>query len=540
MVFTGKRGRKLGCKDNKQNKHVLIDDEDEAAAGIEGNRALGDDRPPMFRLLRFYGVASAAAFVVISVVLVVADRLHEFDKLIDAVERQNVGVAHSFANVVWPKFSGYATSIGNFKGDALRARRETSELHDAVLQLTGGLPVLRIKVYDRSGMTIYSSEKEQIGMLDTGHFSYVADAADGVTRSEYFHSQNFSSLVGHLRHRDIVESYLPIWTNDGKVEGVVEIYTDITQDLLMLDNRTVETAVFAATIFTTLYAILFLIVARANAIVKRQYVYLLQSRKDLDQQNAALIDEIARRETLTRNLKISELRHRSVSDRLIAVQEEERRRVARELHDGIGQGLADISGRVQRALGFLVARRPGEVRKCLETAANAVKSNMEEVRRISMGLRPSILDDLGIVSTLSWACRTFHESHPEIEISQKIDVAEQELSESVKTVIYRCLQEGLNNIARHSSARRVRVSLDKHGDRVRFTISDNGRGIPPFRADPSHEVRPMLGTCSLRERALHSGGTFQLKSIVGRGTTIRLSWPRQRLRTGPTDPAVLG
>jgi len=524
MVSTGEWGRIFRPGQEVTNNNDPASDNKEIKEGIEPYGGPQDGRPPMFRLLQFYGVASAAAFIVISVLLVVVDRLHEFDKLIDAVERQNVGVAHSFANIVWPKFSVYAMTVGDFRGDVLRARRETKDLQDAVLQLTGGLPVLRIKVYDPNGRTIYSSEKEQIGTVYANHLSFVTAAAAGATRSEYFHSNVFKSLAGPLQHRDIVESYLPIWGYNGIIEGVLEIYTDITQDLLLLDRRTVEMAVATAAIFTILYVILFLIVMRANSVVGRQYACLLDSRRNLDQQNATLIEEISKRETLAWNLRASELRFRSLSDRLITVQEEERKRVARELHDGIGQGLAEIKGRMERAMLLLPRRKPSDVRNCLESAATAVKSNMEEVRRISMGLRPSILDDLGIVSTLSWACRSFRESYPEVEIVQNIRVAEQELSDSVKTVIYRALQEGLNNIVRHSGANRVRVSLDKHGSRLRFTISDNGRGIPRYRMEP-HQIRPTLGIYSLRERALHSGGTFQLRSIMGTGTTIRLTWP---------------
>lgn len=526
MVAGGTKAKRPGRQKEESNSGDPACSDNEATEPSYRVDASGDDRRPMFRLLRFYGIASAAAFILISVLLVVYDRFHEFDKLIDAVERQNLGVAHSFANIIWPRFSGYALTAGDSNGDVLRAKQETRDLQEALLQLTGGLPVLRLKVYDRSGKTIYSSDPTQIGTLYKTHLAFLINAADGVPRSQYIHSHEFMTINGPVQHRDIVESYLPIWGADEEIDGILEIYTDITQDLLRLDHRTVEMAVEAAVIFATLYVILFVIVARANTVVGRQYACLMQSRRDLDRQNATLIDEIARRETLARNLQASEVRLRSLSERLINLQEDERKRVAQELHDGIGQGLADIKARVERAKVFLLTRKPNEVKDCLETATNAVTSNIEEVRRVSMGLRPSILDDLGIVSTLSWACRSFRENHPEIEIVRNIRLSEQELPDPIKIVIYRTLQEGLTNIVRHSGASRVRISLDKRGDRIRFTISDNGRGIPPFRAEPSNQVRPTLGLYSLRERAIYSGGTFRLKSIMGVGTSIRLAWPR--------------
>jgi signal transduction histidine kinase len=522
LVWAGRSGR--GTK--KANNGQLADANSKIK--YEGSQPIGspeDDRAPMFRLLRFYAVASAAAFILVSVLLIVSDRLHEFDKLVEAVERQNVGVAHSFANVIWPRFSSYAVTASKSDGENLRSRHETQELNDAVLQLTGGLPVLRIKVYDRQGRTLYSSHRAQIGTLYREHSTFLAAASDGSPRSQYIHRHEFMTAAGPVQHRDIVESYLPIWGTDDKIDGILEIYGDITQDLRLLDHRTVELAITVVSVFTALYLILFVIVRRANTIVGQQYACVLRSRIDLDRQNTVLSEEIAEREKLTRNLHRSEQKFRRLSDRLIVAQEEERTRISRELHDGIGQGLTDIKTRVERAMDYLLTRSRKDARDYLESVAGAVKSNMEEVRRISMGLRPSILDDLGILATLSWACRSFCENHPEIEVTQLCGVAEQEVSEIAKTVIYRTLQEGLNNIVRHSGATRVRIRLDKRNGRIRFTISDNGKGMAQRLADAPDPHRPTLGICSLRERAQNSGGIFRLRSIMGKGTTIRVTWP---------------
>lgn len=530
------RGRDFNKNNNAAKEKVTVNQ------GAEISDEGSDGRAPMFRLLRFYAIASAVAFATIAVLLVVVDRFHEFEKLIEAVERQNVGVARSFANIVWPRYSGYAVSLSEPHGDSPHAHGEAEELNAAVRELTGGLPVLRVKIYDRQGRTIYSSQMTQIGNMYSEHGAYLAAAGHGEPQSEYVHKHEFNALAGPMVHRDIVESYMPIWGADGGVEGVIEIYTDITQDLLLLDHRTVETALEVGTVFSFLYLLLFLIVRQGDRIVARQYACLMQSRTDLNRQNQALAGEMSAREELSRSLQKSERRYRKLSDRLMVAQEEERTRISRELHDGLGQGLAEIRARVERAADYLLTRGRDETREYLLSVGDTVKTNIEEVRRISMGLRPSLLDDLGIMATISWACRSFSETHPHLEIEQRLGRVERDLSEQAKTVVYRTLQEGLNNVVRHSRASRVRVRLERHAGAICFTISDNGTGIAAGRNGETWEERPRLGLCGLAERAQLTGGSFKLRSVPGVGTTIRLSWPvqaQERPRRGVSARAVL-
>lgn len=483
-----------------------------------------DDRASMFGLLRFFSIASALAFFAVGAALVVFERHHEFRKLVEAVERQDVGLARSFTNVIWPQYSDYAESVPNAMVSFLRARKETSDIHKAVLRLTAGLPVLRVKIYRRDGITLYSSESSQVGKLKINHLAHLASARGGIPQSMLEHRHTFSSVAGLLVHRDIVESYLPIWGPDGVIEGVLEIYTDVSQDLAQIELRILKTGMVVSVVFLTLYAILFLIVKRADHVVRRQYGSLLRSRESINEKNDALRREISERERLAKNVKNSERRLRKLSDRLLYVQEEERTRISRELHDGIGQGLTDIKLRVERAV-ELCGNRQGGVGEILGTIVPAVQNNMDEVRRISTGLRPSILDDLGILATLSWSCREFRTNHPEIEVVQDKRVREQDVPDAIKTTIYRTLQEGLNNVVKHSNANRVCVCLLRKGKRIHFTVADNGRSIAVCRATQIDSDRPRLGLVGLQERAAMSGGSFSIRSGKSCGTKLCVTWP---------------
>ncbi len=143
---------------------------------------------------------------------------------------------------------------------------------------------------------------------------------------------------------------------------------------------------------------------------------------------------------------------------------------------------------------------------------------MKEARRIMNNLHPSILDELGLIAAMSWSCGEYQKSYPHIKVETNIEVLEQEFSESVKVVIFRVLQEALNNFSRHGKEDRVELSLSKSDGALAFQIRDNGQGFDVETAQKG------LGLESMRERVEISGGEFQIESVIGQGTTIRATW----------------
>jgi len=148
-----------------------------------------------------------------------------------------------------------------------------------------------------------------------------------------------------------------------------------------------------------------------------------------------------------------------------------------------------------------------------------IQNAIEESRRISMDLWPSILDDLGILSAIGWFCRQFGIAYSGIAIERQLDIKEHEIPTSLKVVIYRVLQESLNNVAKHSRADRVYISLWKQEGTIELTIEDNGIG---FDLETS---RKGLGLVSMKERVEFSGGRLVIESDLHLGTTIRATWP---------------
>lgn len=223
----------------------------------------------------------------------------------------------------------------------------------------------------------------------------------------------------------------------------------------------------------------------------------------------------------------SEARLRMLSAQLLTAQENERKRVSRELHDGIGQSLTALRFKLEAAFPqrHSYEREPGH--EGLASLLFAIRGLIEEVHRISMDLRPSMLDDLGILATITWLLREFQTACSNIDIEKTIRLEEREVPEPLKTVIFRVLQEAFNNIAKHSRAQHVQIYLGRTDGGIELIVLDDGVGFDMNDALHPGEARRGLGIASIRERIELSGGSFHLRSARGDGTTIRALWPEK-------------
>jgi signal transduction histidine kinase len=232
------------------------------------------------------------------------------------------------------------------------------------------------------------------------------------------------------------------------------------------------------------------------------------------------------RKRMEKALAQSEEQLRLLSRRLLSAQEQERKRVARELHDGIGQSVTAIKFQVENVMRKTAMSVPPENLTPLNSLVTMIQEVVEEVGRISMDLRPSILDDLGILATITWLCKEFHRTRPDIRVEQALDIEEDWVPEDQKIVIFRLLQDALNNVAKHSRADLVRIGLCKQDARIVLTIQDNGAGFDWKSLYSADGVRRGLGLAGMKERTQLSGGILSVESQQGAGTSITASWPR--------------
>jgi PAS domain S-box-containing protein len=236
------------------------------------------------------------------------------------------------------------------------------------------------------------------------------------------------------------------------------------------------------------------------------------------------VHDITERKKAEAELRASQEELRRLSAQLLEAQERERKRVARELHDGLGQTLSAMKFRIENAIGELDPEQHAESADALKNLVSTAQRAIEEVRIISKNLWPSILDDLGLLPTISWFCREFVEMHPHVYIEREIAVEEDGVPDALKITIYRILQEAMNNVARHSRASELSLSLKEEDGRLHLTIRDNGVGFDTDSTIPPEGLDRGLGLASMKERAELSNGMFSIRSRPGSGTTILASW----------------
>jgi len=299
---------------------------------------------------------------------------------------------------------------------------------------------------------------------------------------EPVHFENFSASLGRWYE---VFAYRPV------VNQFAVLFTDITE------RKRAEEALRKA----------------HNDLEKRVH----ERTSELSTAVQSLQAEVVQRKRLEATLRESENQVRFFASQCLTAQESERKRIAGELHDSISASLAATKFAIERASEEM-KRGHGDPESLKNLAAN-LTGIITEVRRIMADLRPSILDDMGILAALNWFCREYRKSYSHIAVEKQIGIEEHEVPDSLKTPVFRISQEAMSNISKHSQASLIKLSLKKEDGRMLLTIEDNGQGFDP------ETVRKGLGLSSIRERAELSGGACSIESVKGAGTTVCCSWP---------------
>ena len=205
-----------------------------------------------------------------------------------------------------------------------------------------------------------------------------------------------------------------------------------------------------------------------------------------------------------------------LSARLLSAQEQERLSISRELHDEVGQSLGALLVDVGR-LSTILPADAGPVQEVIRKIRLSAETSVSSIRNIALLLRPSMLDDLGLVAAIEWQAR---EVSRRSDVEVEVDAAEisPELKEEIKICIYRLTQEALNNVARHSGARHAWVVLEKDQRHIGLTVRDDGKGFDPERSRG-------LGLLGMKERLRLLHGFLTIQSSPGAGTTVAANIP---------------
>jgi signal transduction histidine kinase len=210
--------------------------------------------------------------------------------------------------------------------------------------------------------------------------------------------------------------------------------------------------------------------------------------------------------------------------RILIMEEREAGRIARQLHHDLRQVLSGVVSDLENSVRQLQGEEIKTGLESLRALIPKVQDSIEELLRLGAHIFPPTLEDIGVLATISWFCREFQKTYSGIRIEKRIDVQENEIPFFLKVMIYKTLRDALADIATHSKADLVRLSLQKKNERIKLTIQDNGKGFDVGEVLKKETQWQTLGLLSLRERVKLSGGAFRIKSVKGKGTTILTSW----------------
>ena len=318
----------------------------------------------------------------------------------------------------------------------------------------------------------------------------------GLPQTFYFHFYPFSNQIAALGRFDIKE-----------MEVMRKKLISMNNDLNNLTRQLHKTNVKLA-------------IAREE-LEKR----VLEKTAELSTSNIKLIEENRERRQAEKSLQKSREELLRLSARLLDAQEDERKRIATDLHDGLTQTLSAVDVWVVEASAEIRENNTTEAQQSLETARKLARQAIDEVQRIFKHLRPAMLDNLGLLDTIRWSCKEFEKIHPDINVRIDLDVREIDVPGTLKIMIFRVMQEAMNNIAKHSHATRIKLALTLGNNLLTFTIEDNGRGFDLKKVIQDKSRLRGLGLESMKDRTKLSGGTLALTSRPGTGTTIQARWP---------------
>ncbi|HRQ65468.1 MAG TPA: sensor histidine kinase [Xanthomonadaceae bacterium] len=230
----------------------------------------------------------------------------------------------------------------------------------------------------------------------------------------------------------------------------------------------------------------------------------------------------SQQQRLLEGLADSQRQFKHLARSVFRVQEDERRRLARELHDGLGQSMTALKHRLSA-----IAEQAGpaaEIGDALRAALTLCAGILEETRELSRLLRPQILDDLGLAPALRWLARSIGEAGgPAVTVH--VDLEGLELDADLSTLLFRAAQEALANVLKHAEARQVRLDLWRESGHLVLSIRDDGRGFDPAQARAAARGGAGTGLGSLHDRVRVYDGSMHINSMPGQGCEIRLQIP---------------
>jgi signal transduction histidine kinase len=445
----------------------------------------------MFRIIRYFSIASFVCIVAAAVALTAYFRHITIRELVEFGESGNVALTEAALQAVRAELIQFLDEAGKAPAAELARLPLAPALAHEIDDLMRVKSVARLKIYGRDGLVVYATRKASVGRRQPENPGFQAAMAGNVA-SKLVYRDSFNLFDAESEADNLIQTYVPIRSEpDEAPRGVFELYTDVNPMIEEVERAQWQIIGGAVLIMSLLYLALLGVVHHAERIIG------LQQRKI--REHAAALERI--------------------SARLLSSQEEEKRKIAFDLHEGVAQTLSAVKMSVEYAAQQLAVQGRGNA-DALQPMVQAVKDAINEVRSVALNLRPSSLDELGLVATVEWFCREFSRLHPEIAAQHTIELGEADVPPPLKIIIYRVLEEACRDLSQLGNSKQVRVRLASDEASIWLDIEQQ----PAAGAPAANAGEPVLAAA--RERTLLSGGSFDVRPNARGGLTLRAAWLR--------------
>lgn len=458
-------------------------------------------RSSTFRVLPFFSGISFVVILIAAALLLLLYRQVAISTISDLGEVNNLAVTDATLGVWEEEVRQYLERVNQLPDGDAQSWQPPAALIDNINLLVRKTRVARVKVYDRRGVVVYSTNAEQIGNHQDDNPGFVA-AIGGEVESKLIYRDTYNQFDRSTDEDNLLQSYIPVpWSSTETPVGVLEIYTDVHSLSHLVERNESVVLVGVVLIFVGLFSVLVLAVRRASSVIERQQAQL---------------------EDRSHMLEV-------LSSRMIDAEEGEKKRIAFELQEGIAQSLAACKVQLEAAVRFMANGDPDGDREKLGLAVSSLQDVMADVRSMAVDLRPSSLDDFGLLPTARDFCKEASASiYPDLDVAFHSELAERDVPHALKVVIYRIIKDALHNTARYGQASQVDITLQIMRGRerlVRLLIVDDGVVIDLARAMALHLPERARGLEMIRERTVLSGGAFSAERSAENGNVIICDWP---------------
>lgn len=451
-----------------------------------------------FRMPRYFRVASILSIIAAAALLAFLYRQVAIGSIIDLGEQNNLVLAKAAVNSVRERLVEYLSTLAGADADTIRNHRLTTGLAAAIDRLMEDTTVVRIKIYNRQGTVVFSTRPEQIGR-DQSDNRGVIGAVAGRVASKLIYRDTFNTFDRETEEDNLVQSYVPVRRSaTDPVMGVLEIYTNVQPLVDQAERAQFGVIGGVVLILSVLSAVLGLIVRRAEGIIE-------------DQQG-----------TIRERTRTLEL----LSSQMLASEEDEKRRIAVELHEGIAQTLSAVKVHIENACLPAARQIVGAPSTPLDDIVPLLRDAIQEVRTMAIDLRPSSLDDLGLLVTLRGSFRQWRSIYPGLTIESGLEVEEGALPAPLKIILYRVVQDVLGEVTRRArDGVVVRFDLQSTPEATQLLAGVHGAPCDPGAVEAVGDA-PVSGLALMKERVILSGGEFVLEPRGATDMVCRATWHR--------------